>query len=243
MREFVVRHDSGCHLISPISPQQVTASGEINHPTNPRPFVKLIDRLLEIVGARHSEAEYDAFWLGNSDRVFMASKLYPAMGAYLRNRRSQRVLDVGARWYTRRTRRLIATPELEYSAVDPVAAPAGLEADRFFKATLQALPARHPELRSQFDIVISFGVLGFYPMGKAERDQYLSAAAELLKDDGYFFLKFDLTRLAAMPPERRIQHEDTATWFRPTVFESLPARTFVEDAHQRYEFSVFQKTP
>jgi hypothetical protein len=205
--------------------------------------MELLHRILEIVGARHSDAEYDSFWLCNSDRVFMAAKIYPAVGAYLRNRSSRRVLEIGARWYTRRTRRLIPFSEFEYAVVDPAAPPSDLEADRFFKATLQSLPARHPELRRHFDLVLSFGVLGFYPMDRAERGRYLGAVAELLNDGGYLILKLDLTRLGLMPPAHRLHYEDIATWFKPATLEDLPARTFVEDSLQRYEFGVFQRTP
>jgi hypothetical protein len=123
----------------------------------------------------------------------MAAEIYPAIGWYLSPRESQRVLDVGAQWYTRNNKLLFKNPGVSYTVADKAAAPRDLVVDTYLRSTLQALPGRRPELKRHFDIIISFGVLGYYPMSPKEVRDYFLAVGELLKDDGYFFLKFDLT--------------------------------------------------
>lgn len=40
-----------------------------------------------------------SWWRENCDRRYMKSMIYPAVGTYLRNSETKRVLDIGSKWY------------------------------------------------------------------------------------------------------------------------------------------------
>ena len=128
--------------------------------------------------------EDDAFWQQNQDRLFM-SKFYPALGSFTA------VLDIGARLYNRRMKKLVGS-HTKYFQLEPFP-PLELLNDGTLKCLVQDAIGKYPQFVRYFDAVVDFGVLGWPAVALDERDvsRYMQNIRALLNSEGIYILKVD----------------------------------------------------
>ena len=158
-----------------------------------------------------------AQWYRNSDRRFMWQNIYPAIGDQARGfDRKLRVLDIGYAWYNSVNRSLFGSDNIEYTVVDPTRhQDANYVCDQFIQSTVGELPEVRPDLRAYFDVVISFGVLGYYSWPPAQVDAYLQAVYELSATDGSIFVKLDVRRISRWAADERVDAASLLHYFEP----------------------------
>lgn len=171
-------------------------------------------RVVKKILDRWHDYRYEKHWSENADRRYMARVAFPALLAQLGKREQFRLLDIGVRWYTARNHRWFRAEHGQYWVNDIEPAPPDLSCDVFLRGDFAQLPDRYPFLSSSFDAVISYGVLGYFPFPSMQVEKYLLAAAKILKPDGVFLLKLDLSRMLEFPSEARVTQLHWNRYFR-----------------------------
>lgn len=201
-----------------------------------------VKKVLQKLVAWSREEKYRRFWADNCDRRYMAEFAYPALSSWLSSREKPIVLEIGCRWYTARVRRLLAgNAALEHWCVDPGSAPLDLETDHFLRESFLGLEKNHPELIGSFDVVVSFGVLGYWPFTPPEVQAYLSTAHQLLKPDGVFLWKVDEVEMSQMESCYQFPWTDALQFFALDTLPGLPSTEVVEGNGERYHFRTMKK--
>lgn len=171
----------------------------------------------------------------------MREAVYPALGAWLKERPQPRVLDIGCQWHSLHTRHLLRNENVEFWVVDIARAPEGLECDRFVRVSVQELPRAHPETCNAFDAVISFGVLGYYKFSPELIVAYLQAVCDVLKPGGLFALKLDLANLQEYGPRYAVSDAHLARHFEPARIPGMEASRDISEGPDHYRFLLLRK--
>jgi cyclopropane fatty-acyl-phospholipid synthase-like methyltransferase len=185
--------------------------------------------------------DFEGFWQRNCDRRHMRQSVYPALGSWLQERPEARLLDIGCQWYSLHNRHLLKNDAVDFWVVDIGKAPPGLECDRFLRVSVQDLPRLYPESRAAFDVVISFGVLGYYKFEPEQVAAYLQAVHDVLRPGGLFALKLDLTNLAAYGPKYAITEAALARHFQPASITGMDSSTDINEGPDHYRFLLLRK--
>lgn len=185
--------------------------------------------------------DFAGFWQRNCDRRHMRQAVYPALGAWLKQRSQPRLLDIGCQWYSLQNRQLLRNDNVEYWMIDIGRAPAGLQCDRFVRVSVQDLPRVHPETCNTFDAVISFGVLGYYKFSPQQIFAYLQAVCDILKPGGLFALKLDLAKLQEYGPQYAVSDAHLARHFEPASIPGMEASKDISEGSDHYRFLLLRK--
>ena len=131
------------------------------------------------------------FWINNPDRVYSKDVVYPFVGKYLENVENPKVLDIGCQIYNKYNKHLSKNHKINYSTLDIEEEIKDVIKDNHIKCSILEIDKKFPELKEKFDVIISFGVLGFYYFDEKDTKKYLKNISFLLKNDGLFILKLD----------------------------------------------------
>jgi SAM-dependent methyltransferase len=181
------------------------------------------------------------FWEENCDRRYMKSAIYPAIGVYLKNSKTKKVLDIGAQWYDVNNRDLFSNKDIIYWVIDVKPKPYGLKCQNFLRVSILDLPQVCPNLESNFDVVISYGVLGFFKFDKKSVNRYLENVFKLLAPNGVFLLKLDTFEIEGFEEEFKIDLSVIHKFFKPCRIADLPEEKLVTDGKKRYTFYTLKK--
>ena len=119
------------------------------------------------------------FWNQHYDR-HKQREIYKEIG-----QTTGKVLDIGCEFYNKYNKRLFNNEKIDYYVMD-VREIEGLSCDTFLLGSFLEI-----EYNNYFDVLISFGVLGFCDFTTEEIIKYINNAFKVLKPDGMFYLKTD----------------------------------------------------
>lgn len=145
---------------------------------------------------RFFEADYErsiSRWNTKSNRKIMIDKYYKEIGDWLRNRESKNVLDIGINMFNIYNKSYFNNESIKYHQMD-ISVPTELKERLESKVIVDSfieLEKRNPEYIDFFDVIISYGVLGYIEFTPKQIADYLLTAYSLLKKDGKLYLKLD----------------------------------------------------
>ena len=181
------------------------------------------------------------FWDQYCDRRYMKNTIYPAIGNFLKTNKTKRILDIGAEWFNINTIDLFKMEQLDYWVIDIKKAPDQLKCSHFIQDSVLNLDHQYPELKGYFDVVISFGVLGFYQFEKDFVNNYLFNLYQVLRPGGIFLLKLDTFLIEKWEDKYQIDFAIINQYFSPFITADLPMIKVVEDESRQYTFFTFSK--
>jgi hypothetical protein len=196
---------------------------------------------LPIVRTYILKRKRDVFWRKHCDRRYMKSVVYPTIGNYLRGNETKDVLDIGAEDYNAENKRLFRNESIDYWVVDIEDKPKSLKCDHFLKSSITNVSRKYPHLDGNFDVIMSYGVLGFYKFDREFVREYLEAVYNLLRDNGIFLLKLDDHLVNRWEKEFQIDFNLTHKYFVPCSILNLPREQKVFDKSESYIFYVFKR--
>ena len=123
------------------------------------------------------------FWNQHYDR-HKQREIYKEIG-----QTTGKVLDIGCEFYNKFNKRLFFNEKMDYYVIDvvnPEIHPTSMSCDKFILGDFLEI-----EHENYFDVVISFGVLGFCSFTTEEIIKYINNAFKVLKKGGMFYLKTD----------------------------------------------------
>jgi SAM-dependent methyltransferase len=182
----------------------------------------------------------DRLWQ-HCDRRYMKSTIYPAVGSYLKNSKTKRVLDIGAKWYNKTNRDLFLNNDIFYWVIDVSKKPKYLKCDKFLRVSILDLPDIYHNLGNYFDVVISYGVLGFIKFDNKSVNKYLESVFRILKPSGIFLLKLDTFFVKGFEKEFQIDFDAIHKYFTPCSVADLPEEKLVSDGEESYTFYTLRK--
>lgn len=136
-------------------------------------------------------------WNTKSNRKIMMDKYYKEIGEWLRGRDTQNVLDIGINMFNIYNKSYFNNECINYYQID-------IEVSNEIKKKLEStviidnfigLENRSTQYIDYFDVIISYGVLGYIEFTQKEILQYLETASKLLKKDGKLYLKLDIKHM------------------------------------------------
>lgn len=182
-----------------------------------------------------------SFWQENCDRRYMKSTIYPTVGTYLKDSKTKRVLDIGVKWYDIDNRDYFYNNDIIYWVIDVSRKPIFLKCEHFLRVSILDLPYIYSDLKGYFDVVISYGVLGFYKFDKKSVEKYLQSVHEVLKPNGIFLLKLDIYLIERFEEEFRIEFDVIHKYFASSDLAGLPEEKKVCDGKVCYAFYTLRK--
>ena len=180
------------------------------------------------------------FW-ASCERRYIKATIYPAIGKYLKNSGTTRVLDIGARWYDANNRDLFCNSNIIYWMIDIKRRPKYLKCDYFLRVSILDLPDIYHNLESYFDVVISIGVLGFFKFDKKTVNRYLESVFRILKPNGILVLKLDTSLMKEFEEEFKIDFDVICKYFTPFSTADLPEEKVVCDENWCATFYSLRK--
>ena len=187
------------------------------------------------------KSQIEIFWNQWSDRKYMRSIVYPSIGRYLKNKKTKRVLDIGAEWFNIINKELFFNEEIEYCVMDINKKTRGLKCDKFIRGSILDIISTQKELRSYFDVVISFGVLGWYKFKKEEVRRYLENVSKILKPNGIFLLKLDMHIVQDWEIEFKIPPKLIKEFFTEVHLRGLPKKKILKERNLQFLFLTLKK--
>jgi hypothetical protein len=145
---------------------------------------------------RFFEPDYErsiSRWNTKSNRKIMIDKYYKEIGDLLRNRDSKNVLDIGINMFNIYNKSYFNNQNIKYYQID-ISVPTELKERLESKVIVDSfieLEKRYPAYIDFFDVIISYGVLGYIEFTPKQIVEYLITASSLLKKDGRLYLKLD----------------------------------------------------
>ena len=136
-------------------------------------------------------------WNTKSNRKIMMDKYYKEIGEWLRGRDTQNVLEIGINMFNIYKKSYFNNECINYYQID-------IEVSNEIKKKLEStviidnfigLENRSTQYIDYFDVIISYGVLGYIEFTQKEILQYLETASKLLKKDGKLYLKLDIKHM------------------------------------------------
>jgi SAM-dependent methyltransferase len=170
----------------------------------------------------------------------MKSTIYPAVGTYLKNSETKRVLDIGSKWYNINNRDFFFNSNIVYWVIDVNEKPKDLKYDHFLRVSILDLPDIYHNLESYFDVVISYGVLSVIKFDKKSIDKFLENVYRVLKPNGLFLLKLDGS-LESYGEEFQVDLEVIHKYFTPISEADLAEEKLVSDGKVHYTFYTLRK--
>jgi SAM-dependent methyltransferase len=190
---------------------------------------------------RKSKINLKNFWNEWADRKYMTSIVYPSIGSYLKNKKTKRVLDIGAEWFNSINKSLFSNNNIDYWIIDIIKIPKKIECNHFLKGSILRITEEHPNLKNFYNVVISFGVLGWYRFEKEEIKKYLENVYKILKPGGIFLLKLDLHIMNDWEGEFRITPKLISEYFTETSINKLPKRKLIFGNNSKFLFLTLKK--
>jgi hypothetical protein len=148
------------------------------------------------INKRFFEPDYErsiSRWNTKSNRKIMIEKYYKDIGEWLRNKESKNVLDIGINMFNIYNKSYFNNESIKYYQMDitvPIEIKEKLDSTVIVDSFI-GLEKRSPEYIDFFDVIISYGVLGYIEFTPQQITQYLITASALLKKDGKLYLKLD----------------------------------------------------
>jgi len=172
--------------------------------------------------------EIETFWGKWVDRRYMKYTVYPSIGNYLKNKKTKRVLDIGAQWFNVNNKYFFHNDKIDYWVIDINDKPSELKCDKFLRSSILDLTTTHKKLRLYFNVVISFGVLGWHQFEEKDIKKYLKNVHKILKPNGIFILKLDIYLLKEWEKKFNIKPKLINKYFIETSIDNLPKRKILE---------------
>lgn len=146
-------------------------------------------------GKKFFEPDYErsiSRWT-KKNRKIMIDKYYKEIGDWLRTRDTKNVLDIGINMFNIYNKSYFNNESINYYQID-IAVPNEIKEKLESKVLIDnfiGLDKKSPEYINYFDVIISYGVLGYIEFTQKEISEYLKTVSKLLKKDGKFYLKLD----------------------------------------------------
>ncbi len=96
----------------------------------------------------------------------------------------------------------------------------------------------YPEKKKFFDIIFSFGVLGYYKFNKHMQKKYIKSVYNLLNKNGIFLLKIDDHRMENWNNKYQIDMNLFKKYFNKNNFDKIPKK-FIEMKNNKKLYSVY----
>tara|TARA_Y100000992_G_scaffold254636_1_gene187598 strand:- start:2481 stop:3995 length:1515 start_codon:yes stop_codon:yes gene_type:complete len=138
--------------------------------------------------------EFLSFWKNNKDRVYAKEIVYPFIGKHLENIKSPNILDIGCRSYNKYNKYLFKNDNIKYSILDINDNIEEVIKDEYIKCSILDIDKYYTDLKEKYDVIISYGVLGFYHFTETDTKKYIENVSFLLKNNGIFLLKLDYNK-------------------------------------------------
>ena len=180
---------------------------------------------------RFFEPDYErsiSRWNTKSNRKLMIDKYYKDVGDWLRNRDSKNVLDIGINMFNIYNKSYFNNENIQYYQIDisvPTELKERLESTVIVDSFIE-LEKRYPEYIDFFDVIISYGVLGYIEFTPTQIANYLLTASALLKKDGRLYLKLDKKHMIeTFHTENIVTEQQLLEYFKTgDIIEELEAK-------------------
>ena len=190
---------------------------------------------------RFFEQDYErsvSRWNTKNNRKIMIDKYYKEIGEWLRYRESKNVLDIGINMFNIYNKSYFNNQEINYYQMDitvPNELKERLESTAIVDNFIE-LEKRYQEYIHHFDVIISYGVLGYIEFTPEEIEKYLLTACRLLKKDGKLYLKLDKKHMKKTFHKNNIVNEEQLLQYfkTDTINEVISPDDIVDDEHVFY---------
>ena len=177
---------------------------------------------------RFFEPDYErsiSRWNKKSNRKLMIDKYYKDIGDMLRYIESKNVLDIGINMFNIYNKSYFNNENIKYYQIDisvPTKLKEKLESSLILDDFIE-LEKRYPEYIDFFDVIISYGVLGYVEFTPTQIGNYLLTASKLLKKDGRLYLKLDKKHMSQSFHKENIvtEHKLLEYFKRSDVIETV----------------------
>jgi len=190
---------------------------------------------------RFFEQDYErsvSRWNTKNNRKIMIDKYYKDIGEWLRYRESKNVLDIGINMFNIYNKSYFNNEEINYYQMDisvPIELKERLESTAIVDNFIE-LEKRYEEYIDHFDVIISYGVLGYIEFTPEEIGKYLLTASTLLKKDGKLYLKLDKKHMKKTFHKNNIVNEQQLLQYFKTdiIKEVISPDHILDDEHVFY---------
>jgi cyclopropane fatty-acyl-phospholipid synthase-like methyltransferase len=190
---------------------------------------------------RFFEQDYErsvSRWNTKNNRKIMIDKYYKEVGEWLRYRESKNVLDIGINMFNIYNKSYFNNEEINYYQMDisvPTELKERLESTAIMDNFIE-LEKRYEEYIDHFDVIISYGVLGYIEFTPEEIRKYLLTASTLLKKDGRLYLKLDKKHMKKTFHKNNIVSEQQLLQYFKTdiIKEVISPDHILDDEHVFY---------
>lgn len=166
----------------------------------------------------------------------LQKKIYEDVGNYLRNKKSKKVLDIGFEYFNIFNKSYFKNENIDYYQID-----IKLE-DEYKKRTENIIIIDSILILNDkndydifFDIIMSFGVLGWVEFSTEEIEKYLLTCYNMLTNDGIFYLKIDKKHMETTFKKKNIVTDD----FIYKLFKDKVPKNIIDN--QEFIFYVLEK--
>jgi len=96
----------------------------------------------------------------------------------------------------------------------------------------------YPDKKSYFNVIFSFGVLGYYKFNKHIQRKYIKSVYNLLNKNGIFLLKIDNSLMRNWEKKYQIDMNLFKKYFNKCNFKKIP-KEFIEMRNNKKLYSVY----
>ena len=175
-------------------------------------------------------------WTSKNNRKRMI-KYYNEIGNWLRDIESKNVLDIGINMFNIYNKSYFNNENINYYQMDISVC---TELAKKLESTVIVdnfieLEKRHPEYINWFDVIISYGVLGYVEFTYTQIMNYLMTAYTLLKKNGRLYLKLDKKHmLKTFNVKNIVKEEYLSTYFKSVNAVKIAPEYILDDEHIFY---------
>jgi hypothetical protein len=185
---------------------------------------------------RFFEPDYErsiSRWNTKSNRKLMIDKYYKDIGEWLRYRDSKNVLDIGINMFNIYNKSYFNNENIKYYQIDinvPNEVKDKLESTVIMDNFIN-LDKKYKEYTDYFDVIISYGVLGYVEFTQEQIGNYLLTASNLLKRDGKLYLKLDKKHMNdTFRTENIVKQEQLFQYFKTgDIVEEVESKDIIEE--------------
>ena len=141
----------------------------------------------------HDTKNITQFWNNHPNRVYLRDKVYPKLGAFLRNQSTQNVCEIGAEYYNKNIIDYYKTPNICLWVIDKFSdLSKEMNNHRYLLCPFEKLLVKYPGMMKKFNLINSVDVIFDVPLTFTEKREYLNTVHSLLMPNGIFYVTVPL---------------------------------------------------
>ena len=184
------------------------------------------------------------FWNRYSDRKFTKT-LYPVINKDLLSKSRSNILEIGVEYYNYLNKEFFSN-NVNYVQLDIKEKEhkdiINQNNDEYLECSVLDVVNKYPEKKENFDIITSFGVLGYFCFSNEDIIKYIENVYLLLKPNGLFFLKIDIQTMKKCNDQIKIdEHFKKFTQINKYFNFNFPHKIMDSKNNVEYILYLFKK--